>query len=158
MMTLEQWIRLAGLKPDEPLPPELRKALQETAAEVHRLAYLQELKPEIEKAVEEAIAEDDLRTGVERTCRLMTAPRPPAHRTATAMAKAAGLTAGAVRIFRAEAMANSAAVATVFWQSSGAREKMEVAENRVAALLGVDPRTLRRWRSRSRRRVRDENI
>jgi hypothetical protein len=114
-MNIKQWIALAKLRPDEPLPPELHEALTKAAEEVYQLALSSRLAPD--KASAQA-------------------------------AKAAGLTAGAIDVFRQEQTEIFATMSTEFNIHQPGRGKVEFIEEKVAASFNIDPRTLRRWRKR----------
>jgi hypothetical protein len=142
MMTLEQWIHLAGLESDAPLPPELREALAETAREVRRLAFSQGSEFEFRPAGE--------------ALRRILAPPGDTGRAAASMAKATGLTAGAIEEVRARL--KEAYATDLFGRrcQHAPGEKAEVIEGQIADLAGIDPRTLRRWRDRTYRKLSEE--
>lgn len=112
-MNLKQWLALARIKPNKPLPPELREELASFAAEVQRLALSRRTKPE----------------------------KAAAH-----AAKIAGLTGKEIGDFREKQRAIYATMLAEFNIHQPSRGKVEAIEQDIANSLGVERRTVGRWR------------
>jgi hypothetical protein len=76
------------------------------------------------------------------------ARRLPPDRAAVEMAKAVGLTAGAIEAFRTEQDALLATMMIEFNRSQPTHKQVQLMEEDLAARYGVTSRTIRRWRKR----------